>query len=151
MTEDEVLAEFRAADALLEGHFVLSSGKHSANYLQCARVLMNAERAGKLAPMFPSLTSLSVAVNEMRAGSTVVENRYVKRVVVAHAAALFEFPCTSSSCHSGGYDLTFEILAGLRSGQPQFEGVGRCQRCDRQLRYDSTVTYAVTGHTESVP
>lgn len=49
MTEDAILAEFRAADALLEGHFVLSSGKHSAYYLQCARVLMNAERAGRLA------------------------------------------------------------------------------------------------------
>ena len=49
MTEDEVLAEFRASHALLEGHFKLSSGRHSAYYLQCARVLMNAERAGKLA------------------------------------------------------------------------------------------------------
>jgi orotate phosphoribosyltransferase len=49
MTEDEVLAEFRASHALLEGHFVLSSGRHSANYLQCARVLMDPERAGRLA------------------------------------------------------------------------------------------------------
>lgn len=49
MTEDEVLAEFRASHALLEGHFVLSSGRHSAFYLQCARVLMNPERAGRLA------------------------------------------------------------------------------------------------------
>jgi orotate phosphoribosyltransferase len=49
MTDDEVLAEFRAAEALLQGHFVLSSGKHSANYLQCARVLMNADRAARLA------------------------------------------------------------------------------------------------------
>lgn len=49
MTEDEVLAEFRACHALLEGHFMLSSGRHSAHYLQCARVLMNAERGGKLA------------------------------------------------------------------------------------------------------
>jgi orotate phosphoribosyltransferase len=49
MTEDEALAEFRAAGALLEGHFILSSGKRSANYLQCARVLMNPERAASLA------------------------------------------------------------------------------------------------------
>ena len=49
MTEDEVLSEFRACGALLEGHFKLSSGRHSAHYLQCARVLMNPERAGKLA------------------------------------------------------------------------------------------------------
>lgn len=49
MTDEDVLAEFRAAGALLEGHFILSSGRHSANYLQCARVLMNAERAATLA------------------------------------------------------------------------------------------------------
>ena len=49
MTEDDILAEFRASDALLEGHFRLSSGRHSAHYLQCARVLMNPVRAGRLA------------------------------------------------------------------------------------------------------
>ena len=49
MSPDEVLAEFRASGALLEGHFRLSSGRHSAHYLQCARVLMNAERAARLA------------------------------------------------------------------------------------------------------
>jgi orotate phosphoribosyltransferase len=48
MTEDEILAEFRAADALLEGHFILSSGLHSSRYLQCARVLMDPIRASRL-------------------------------------------------------------------------------------------------------
>jgi orotate phosphoribosyltransferase len=49
MTEDEILSEFRNVDALLEGHFLLSSGRHSAHYLQCARLLMNPERAGRIA------------------------------------------------------------------------------------------------------
>lgn len=49
MQDEEVLAEFRASKALLEGHFLLSSGRHSAHYLQCARVLMDPERAGRLA------------------------------------------------------------------------------------------------------
>ncbi|SNS92847.1 orotate phosphoribosyltransferase [Sphingomonas laterariae] len=49
MTEEEILAEFRAAEALLEGHFILSSGLRSSRYLQCARVLMNPARAAKLA------------------------------------------------------------------------------------------------------
>lgn len=49
MTEDEILSEFRSVDALLEGHFLLSSGRHSAHYLQCARMLMNPERAGRIA------------------------------------------------------------------------------------------------------
>ena len=49
MQEEEVLAEFRASKALLEGHFLLSSGRHSAHYLQCARVLMDPLRAARLA------------------------------------------------------------------------------------------------------
>src|SRR3546814_11720380 len=49
MSEDEILAEFRAADALLEGHFILSSGLHSPRYLQCARVLADPMRAARLA------------------------------------------------------------------------------------------------------
>lgn len=47
MTKDEILKEMREAGALLEGHFVLSSGQHSSAYLQCARFLMDAERAGR--------------------------------------------------------------------------------------------------------
>jgi orotate phosphoribosyltransferase len=49
MTDDEILAEFRDAEALLEGHFILSSGLRSPRYLQCARVLMDPARAERLA------------------------------------------------------------------------------------------------------
>src|SRR5690242_17352453 len=49
MTDDEILAEFRGANALLEGHFILSSGLRSPKYLQCARVLMDPARAERLA------------------------------------------------------------------------------------------------------
>ncbi|GAB5347867.1 orotate phosphoribosyltransferase [Alteriqipengyuania sp. 357] len=49
MTDEEIIGELRACDALLEGHFLLSSGRHSAHYLQCARVLMDPERASRMA------------------------------------------------------------------------------------------------------
>ena len=55
MTEEQILAEFRAANALLEGHFILSSGLHSARYLQCARVLMDPARAERLAHALASM------------------------------------------------------------------------------------------------
>lgn len=45
---DMVLDEFRAADALLEGHFILSSGLRSSVYLQCALVLQDPKRADRL-------------------------------------------------------------------------------------------------------
>jgi orotate phosphoribosyltransferase len=47
---EEVLNEFKKTDALLEGHFRLTSGLHSTVYLQCARVLQfpkKAEQFGK--------------------------------------------------------------------------------------------------------
>ena len=49
LSDDQILDEFRSADALLEGHFILSSGLHSPRYLQCARVLMDPARAERLA------------------------------------------------------------------------------------------------------
>ena len=49
MTDEEILAIFRAADALLDGHFILSSGLRSPRFLQCARVLMDGARAEQLA------------------------------------------------------------------------------------------------------
>lgn len=48
LSHEAVLNEFRDAGALLEGHFILSSGLHSSRYLQCARVLMDPKRAARL-------------------------------------------------------------------------------------------------------
>lgn len=44
MNREQVLEQFREAEALLEGHFILSSGRHSEVYLQCARVMMDPAR-----------------------------------------------------------------------------------------------------------
>ena len=40
---DQILSIFRSTEALLEGHFVLTSGRHSASYFQCAKVLQYPE------------------------------------------------------------------------------------------------------------
>ena len=48
MTQDEVLDEFRTADALLEGHFILSSGLHSPVFLQKMRVFQDPIRTERL-------------------------------------------------------------------------------------------------------
>ena len=61
MTDDEILAEFRSANALLEGHFILSSGLRSPRYLQCARVLMDPKRAEKLARALADKLPVAIA------------------------------------------------------------------------------------------
>ncbi|MFC3173543.1 orotate phosphoribosyltransferase [Novosphingobium bradum] len=79
MQEDDVLAEFRASKALLEGHFLLSSGRHSAHYLQCARVLMNPERAGRLA-----VALASALPRELRRQITRVVSPAMGGVIIGH-------------------------------------------------------------------
>jgi orotate phosphoribosyltransferase len=48
MTPEQTLKEFKEAQAILKGHFILSSGLHSDTYMQCARVLMEPARADRL-------------------------------------------------------------------------------------------------------
>lgn len=49
MTPEQVLKEFEKAGALLKGHFVLSSGRHSDTFLQKALVFQDARRTARLA------------------------------------------------------------------------------------------------------
>ena len=48
LTHDSLLRLFEERGALLQGHFLLSSGLHSPRYLQCARVLMDPALATRL-------------------------------------------------------------------------------------------------------
>ncbi|WP_294326023.1 orotate phosphoribosyltransferase [uncultured Sphingomonas sp.] len=79
MNDDAILDEFRAAEALLEGHFILSSGLRSSRYLQCARVLMDPRRAARLcdelASRFPA---------ELRERIDVVISPAMGGVIVGH-------------------------------------------------------------------
>lgn len=79
MTEDEILAEFRSVEALLEGHFLLSSGRHSAYYLQCARLLMNPERAGRIA-----LAITQKIPREVRSEVQVVISPAMGGIIIGH-------------------------------------------------------------------
>ncbi len=79
MQDEEVLAEFRASKALLEGHFLLSSGRHSAHYLQCARVLMDPMRASRLA------AALAARIpRELRKEITKVVSPAMGGVIIGH-------------------------------------------------------------------
>jgi orotate phosphoribosyltransferase len=79
MTDDDILAEFRDAEALLEGHFILSSGLRSPRYLQCARVLMNPARAARLA------TELAARLPEdIRSKIDVVVSPAMGGIIIGH-------------------------------------------------------------------
>ncbi|WP_374405965.1 orotate phosphoribosyltransferase [Pelagerythrobacter sp.] len=79
MTEEEVLHEFRASEALLEGHFLLSSGRHSGHYLQCARVLMEPMRASRLAAALAAKMP-----RELRAAVDIVVSPAMGGIIIGH-------------------------------------------------------------------
>jgi orotate phosphoribosyltransferase len=82
LTRDEILEEFRAADALLEGHFILSSGLRSSRYLQCARVLMDPKRGSRLAEALAAQIPA-----DLRAQITAVVSPAMGGVIAGHEMA----------------------------------------------------------------
>jgi orotate phosphoribosyltransferase len=82
MTQD-LLALFKERGALLEGHFLLSSGLHSPRYLQCARVLMDPALATRLG------AELAAALHPLLAGTLpgAVVAPALGGVLVAHEVA----------------------------------------------------------------
>lgn len=49
MNKEQILEIFQKTGALLEGHFLLTSGRHSKQYMQCAKVFQYPEYAQELA------------------------------------------------------------------------------------------------------
>jgi len=79
MTENEILQIFRDHGALLEGHFILSSGLHSDRYIQCALVLQYPRVAERLC------TELAAKLRHL--GATTVAAPALGGVIVAHEVA----------------------------------------------------------------
>jgi len=79
MTENEILQIFRENSALLDGHFILSSGLHSDRYIQCALVLQHPKVAEQLcSELARKLATL---------GATVVAAPALGGILVAHEVA----------------------------------------------------------------
>jgi orotate phosphoribosyltransferase len=79
MTETEILDIFRQHHALLEGHFILSSGLHSDRYIQCALVLQYPRVAEQLC------SELAAKLNVFDA--SIVAAPALGGVLVAHEVA----------------------------------------------------------------
>jgi hypothetical protein len=130
---------------------MMSPGNRRKNIEREERLTLRHERetaAGKLLEKVPHLTSLSLAIDEARPDGWASDAQYIRRVVVEHAAALFEVPCSYAYCKDGGYDMTREILDSLASRKARFEGERACRGscgtggdCTRVLRYVATATY----------
>ena len=79
MNPDLILEQFKQTDALLEGHFVLSSGLHSPKYLQCALALQypaDAEKFGR-----------AIAEKFLDAGIETVASPAIGGLIIGYAVA----------------------------------------------------------------
>lgn len=83
MTDNEILQHFRATNALLEGHFVLSSGLHSPTYLQCALALQKPADADRFARELVNRMALDHTV----AGVETVASPAIGGLVIGFAVA----------------------------------------------------------------
>jgi orotate phosphoribosyltransferase len=83
MTDADVLKIFEANEALLTGHFLLSSGLHSNRYLQCALVLQHPAIAEKLCAELAAKAKADKAVGEI----DLVIAPALGGVIVAHEVA----------------------------------------------------------------
>jgi len=76
---EEVINEFKKTDALLEGHFQLTSGLHSPVYLQCARVLQYPDKAEEFGQ--------EIARHFANSGITLVASPAIGGIVIGHEVA----------------------------------------------------------------
>jgi orotate phosphoribosyltransferase len=87
MTNSETLAMFKSSGALLDGHFRLTSGRHSNSYFQCAKVLQYPEHlsaiCGEIAGFFREsgiTTVISPAIGGVVVGTEVGRQLGVKTI-----------------------------------------------------------------------
>mgnify|MGYP001223651591 CR=1 FL=1 len=65
MNKEDVLKYFKEVGALLEGHFILSSGYHSAMYLQCAKIFMDPIKSEYLRKILSKKIIKNINLNEV--------------------------------------------------------------------------------------
>lgn len=110
MEQNEALALFRRAGALLEGHFRLSSGLHSTGYLQSALVLQHPADAAALG------SAIAERVKDLR--PTVVMSPALGGLIIGHEVARALGVRAIFAERAGGATLTlrrgFTLSAGER-------------------------------------
>ena len=79
MKSEQVINEFKKTDALLEGHFQLTSGLHSTVYLQCARVLQYPDKAEQFGE--------AIAAEFQLHGIELVASPAIGGIVIGHEVA----------------------------------------------------------------
>jgi len=99
------------------------------------------DEAPRLLAEVPALTRLSFAVAERAESGFTIGSGHTRRIVVEHAAARFEVPCSAGGCDGGVHDLTSGVMHELHRGSARFESDIRCDRCGCVLHHVAVAEY----------
>ena len=95
----------------------------------------------------PSILTLKLELEELRAGQQIAGTGHVRHILVDNAPALFLIPCGDRACRDGGHDVTAQILRSLVRKAVESTGEDACRgsvhggSCGRILRYTARATY----------
>jgi len=104
--------------------------------------------APRLLETAQGLKSLFIELQESDQRSAEPTSRYIRRIVLATAPALFFFPCGDPKCRGGGHDVTDAVLTGLRGHQPRTQGENLCTGvagetpCTRKLHFEAVAAFS---------
>jgi len=123
-------------------------GKQSAAAQRAAERRERENNAPRLANEVRDLVSLRLEIEERSGSMAVMQPKYIRRIVVATAPALFLVPCGDSNCTDGGHDVTGTVIQALRSHSARFGGEEGCRGslgsgapCNRVLHFDAVAEY----------
>ncbi len=124
-------------------------GKQSAAAQRAAERREREDSAPRLAAQVPDLVSLRLEIEE-RSSSAATQPKYLRRIVVASAPALFFIPCADPHCIDGGHDVTWPVMQSLQSRRVKFDGEDTCHgsigpaSCSRILKFEALAEYKLT-------
>jgi hypothetical protein len=122
----------------------VSFRKNSPAALRFAERRQREDDAPRLSAVAPDLLSLRLEIEEQ--GGT-AQPKYIRRIIVDTAPALFLLPCGDPRCVDGGHDVTDSVMRALRGHSQSFDGTDDCfgsvgsSACARVIRFNAVAEY----------
>jgi hypothetical protein len=118
--------------------------KNSPAALRFAERRQREDEAPRLSAAAPHLASLRLEIEEQGASA---QPKYIRRIVIETAPALFFLPCADARCVDGGHDVTASVMGALRCHTHSFDGASDCvgsvgpSACARTIHFNVFAEY----------
>jgi len=123
---------------------VVNFRRNNPAALRFAERRQRENEAPRLTAEVPDLVALRLEIDE-QGGSP--QPKYIRRIIVDTAPALFLLPCGDPRCADGGHDVTATVMRALRARSARFDGADDCPgsvgsgACARVVHFDAIAEY----------